>query len=129
MGTTEVLRAVRGIERAHRYDESQAVGGSHVTAAPRSSQADQALSCNQPGIGASDGFGAHVVLLNPQQPPTGECRYITAGKGLQVNVARFGDQHGAQTDRQIGNSSATLADMGELAAKPGASMDLEQRFR
>ena len=78
MSTTEVLRVVRGIQRAHRHDESEAVGGSHLAAAPRSSEADQTLRCNQPGIGASDGFSPHVVLLNPEQPPTGECRHITA---------------------------------------------------
>jgi hypothetical protein len=77
-----------------------------------------ALSCNQPCIGARDGFSPHVVLLDPEQPPTNECRYITAGKGLQVDVARFGDQHGAQTDRQIGNNaSGAFADVGELVAK------------
>jgi len=92
-------------------------------------EADQALSCNQPGIGASDCFGPHVVLLNPQVSPTGKCRYITAYKGLQVDVARFGDQHGAQADGPVGNSSGAFADVGELVAKPCASMDLEQRFR
>jgi len=129
MGATEVLRVVRGIQRAHWHDESETVGGSHVATAPRSSEADQTLRCNQPGIGASDGFSPHVVLLDPEQPPTGECRYITACEDLQVDVARFCDQHGAQADGQIGNSSGAFADMGELVAKPCASMDLEQRFR
>ena len=125
MRATEVLRVMRGIQRAHRHDESETVGGRHVAIAPRSREVDQTLSCNQPGIGASDGFSPHVVLLDPEQPPTGECRYITACEGLQVDVARFGDQHGAQTDGQIGNSSGAFADMGELVAKPCAGVDFE----
>ena len=125
MGATKVLRVMRGIQRAHRHDESEAVGGSHVATAPRSSEADQTLSGNQPGVGASDGFSPHVVLLDPEQPPTGECRYITACEDLQVDVACFCDQHGTQTDRQIGNSSGAFADMGELVPKPGAGVDFE----
>ena len=46
MGATEVLRVVRGIQRAHRHDESEAVGRRHVATAPRLSEADQPLSCN-----------------------------------------------------------------------------------
>ena len=65
MGATEVLRVVRSIQRAHRYDESEAVGGRHVAAAPCLREADQALSCNQPGISASDCFGPHVVFAEP----------------------------------------------------------------
>jgi len=125
MSATEVLRVVRGIQRAHWHDESETVGGSHVTTAPRSSESDQTLRCNQPGIGASDGFGPHVVLLDPEQPPTGKCRYITAREGLEVDVARFGDQHGAQTDRQIGNSGGAFADVGELVTESCAGVDFE----
>jgi hypothetical protein len=125
MGATEVLRVVRGIQRAHRHDESETVGGRHLAATPRPSEADPTLSCHQPGIGAGDGFSPHVVLLDPEQSPTGECRYITACEGLQVDVARFGDQHGAQTDWQIGNSSGAFADMGELVAKSCAGVDFE----
>ena len=72
MSATEVLRVVRGIQRTHRHDESEAVGGSHVATAPRSSEADKPLRCNQPGIGTGDGFSPHVVLLDPEQSPTGE---------------------------------------------------------
>ena len=55
--------------------------------------------------------------------------YVTSGECLQLDVARFGDQHGAQADRQIGDTGGVIADVAELVGETGARMDVIAELR
>ena len=47
---------------------------------------------------------------------------------LQPDVTRFGQQHRAQTDRQVGHARRALADMSKFVRKPSPGMDFQQHL-
>src|SRR3546814_2441425 len=46
---------------------------------------------------------------------------------LQADVARLGQEHGAQADREIGHAGRPFADVSELAREPGPGLRSEER--
>ena len=52
-----------------------------------------ALGIDQAHIGATQGFGAHVVLLHPRQPIAGQGSHVGGDQGCQPNIAGFGQEH------------------------------------
>src|SRR5271157_4199231 len=53
-------------------------------------------------VGADQGLGPDVVLLDPGQPAARQRRGIRTDQRFQADVARLGQQHGAQADREVG---------------------------
>ena len=125
----EVLAVGAGVDGADRNHEPQAVGRGHFSAAPGLRQRDLRLGVDQEGVGADQGLGPDVVLLDPGQSAAGQGRGVGADQRLQADVARLGQQHGAKADRQIGHAGLRLADVGELLGEAGPGLDFQEDFR
>ena len=104
----EVLAVGAGVEGADRDDEPQAVGRGDFPAAPRLRQRDLGLGVDQPGVGADQGLGPDVVLLDPGQSAAGQGGDVGADQRLQADVARLGQEHGAEADVEIGRRGPPL---------------------
>ena len=100
----EVLAVGAGVDGADRDDEPQAVGRGDLAAAPGLRQRDLGLGVDQPGVGAGQGLGPDVVLLDPGQPAAGQGRDVGADQRLQPDVARLGQQHRAEADVEVGHA-------------------------
>jgi hypothetical protein len=95
---------------------------------PGLSERDLRLGVDEPGVGADEGLGPDVVLLDPGQTAAGQGGNVGTDQRLQADVARLGQEHGTQADREIGHAGRPLADVSELAGEPGPSLDLQEGF-
>ena len=84
---------------------------------------------DETGIGAAQGFGAEVILLDPVESSRRQRRVLTMRHGAQVDVAGFTQEDGADTGREIASARLRLADVGELVGKACPGLYLQEGFR
>src|SRR5947209_1369620 len=90
----KVFAVGTGIEGAHRRDESQTIGGGHVTAAPLLGQGERGLIIHQPGIGGGQSVSPEVMLLYPMQPSTSKSGMIALLNGPQADITGLTEKNG-----------------------------------
>ena len=83
---------------------------------------------HDPRIGGCDGFGADKILAEPGQAFAPECANILPTDRLGADVARLGDQGGAQAGLEMLDTGLPFAQMREGLGEAGTPHDLQKEI-
>ena len=125
----EISAVGAGVDRPHRDDEAQPVGGRDLPSSPGLRQRDAGLGLDQPGVGPGEGVGPQIILLDPAQAVTAQGGVVLPDQGLQPDVAGLRQQDRAHAQGQVLHSRPRLAQMRELVRKASPRVYLQQQFR
>ena len=83
---------------------------------------------DEPGVGPRQRLGPKVVLRHPPEAAPPQGGHVLAHHGLEADVARLGDEHGADAGDQVFRPRARLAHVGELLREPRPAGHLENHL-
>ena len=115
---SEILRVWSSVDRAHGDDEAHSVRGRDLTSAPLLRERDGLLVVHEARVGSPNGLGPDVVLRDPAQPSARQSSGRVPHHGLEADVARFGEKHGADRRRDVLDPRVPLADVVNSSVQP-----------
>src|SRR5262249_40865980 len=99
------------------------------SAAPGMHEWNAVLFRHQTSVGLRQCFGADEILVDPGQARSAQCSNIIADQWLKPDIASFGHESSADTDRQIMSTRIALADMCKLRGEISTCCDLQENLR
>ena len=124
----EVARVGTSVDRADRHPEAHPVDGGDVPVAQGLDERDAPVDVEQQLVGGGDRLGADVVLADPGEPVWRQRGDAGVGDLGQADVARLGEQDGADADVEVLGAGEAFAEMRERVGEPGPAADLQQHL-
>jgi hypothetical protein len=92
-------------------------------------EVDAVLSGDQLGIGGRQRIGPDIVLLDPTQPRSPQCRHVRPDHWLQSGITGLGDENSADARRDILSAGTCLTGVTKRINEAGPDMNFEHQLR